>query len=209
VKAPVQERELVGRCLQGDASAWEAMVTSYGPRIGRIAHRYAPLRGDVEDLKQEVFLRVYCSLATFRADTGNLSHWIVRVGRNLIVDYLRRSRHLPKCSSGGEPEMHGLPDQETASPERYTTQNEESCILQKSLRLLTPELEEALVLKYLKEMSYAEIAGRLGIPDGTVKSRVRRGREKLAYHLSRQGLRIRGQATQLPNSRVLSRWCCL
>jgi RNA polymerase sigma-70 factor (ECF subfamily) len=187
----LQDKELVGRCLQGEASAWEAMVTSHGSRIGRLAHRYAPLRGEVDDLKQEVFLRIYCSLASFRADTGNLSHWIVRVGRNLIVDLLRKSRHLPNCRSGEELDMHDLPDKETASPETNTTQNEESRILRRSLRLLTPELEQALVLKYLKEMTYAEIAARLGIPDGTVKSRVKRGREKLACQLSKQGFTVR------------------
>jgi RNA polymerase sigma-70 factor (ECF subfamily) len=186
--SPVRERELVGRCLRGDAAAWEAVVASHGRRIGRLAYRYVPLRGEVEDLKQEVFLRVYCGLATFRADTGNLSGWIVRVARNLIVDHLRKNRNLPKCRDGEEFEMHDLLDTEIASPERNTAQNEESRILQRSLRLLTPELEQALVLKYLKQMSYKEIASRLGIPDGTVKSRVKRGREKLAYHLSRQGL---------------------
>jgi DNA-directed RNA polymerase specialized sigma24 family protein len=75
------QKELVAGCLRADSTAWEIVIRRHGPGIGRLVHRYASLRGEVEDIKQEVFLKVFCKLSTFRVDEGNLSSWITRIGR--------------------------------------------------------------------------------------------------------------------------------
>ena len=73
------------------------------------------------------------------------------------------------------------------TPERHISRMEASSLLRRCLRLLPNDLQEALNLRYLEEMSYQDIARRLGVPDGTVKSRVNRGRARLAFHLTRLG----------------------
>ncbi len=183
-----QEGILVDRCLQGDSAAWETIVKSYGHRIARLVWRYTCLRGETEDLTQEVFLRVYLNLCTFRADSGNLSHWVTRVGRNLIIDYLRRNRHALKNQGSDRLESLNLQN-EDPTPEASIVRREISWLLHRGLDVLTPELQEVLVMRYLEDMSYREISRRLGVPDGTVKSRISRGRARLADFCSRQAAR--------------------
>jgi len=183
-----QERTLVNRCLQGDASAWETMVSSYTRRIGSLVYRYSRRREEVEDLTQEILLRVYRNLNTFRADTGNLNNWVVSVGRNLIIDHLRQRKHYPQSGGSQELETLNLKDDQGPTPEGNVELAEACRLLRHSLRMLSPELQEAVVLRYLKEMSYDEIARQLGVPNGTVKSRINRGRAKLAGLLGKRGL---------------------
>jgi RNA polymerase sigma-70 factor (ECF subfamily) len=184
-----REQVLVSRCLQGDTSAWEVIVRSYRGRIGKMVWRYATLRNEVDDLTQEVFVRVYCNLQTFRSDTGSLSHWLNRVGRNLVFDRLRQRQRGSRCQAVEDLESLNLTDEKTAAPDHDIGRLEMSNLLRRGLRLLSPDLREAIVLRYIEEMSYQEIARRLGVPDGTAKSRVNRGRAKLAFHLSRLGVR--------------------
>lgn len=179
-----EQQNLVHRCLGGDSSAWEAMVTAHEPRIRSLVFRYSHLRSEVEDLKQEVFLRIFCSLKTFRADSGNLGSWITRIGKNLIVDHLRRTRPpWSKRDAQEELEVLNLEDRRVPSPEGSAIRNETNKEVRKSLKSLSPDLEVALALRYLQEMSYQEIAETLQIPGGTVKSRIKRGREKLTKML--------------------------
>ena len=173
------QKELVAACLRADSTAWEVMIRHHGPRIASQVYRYASLRGEAEDIKQEVFLKVFLNLSTFRVDDGNLGCWISRVGRNLIVDRLRRGK--PRNSFVSEElESLGLSDHRGPNPESAAIRNEASGMLRKSIRFLSRELEEVLTLRYVREMSYDEIAEALQVPCGTVKSRLKRGREKLA-----------------------------
>jgi RNA polymerase sigma-70 factor (ECF subfamily) len=180
---------LVNRCLQGDAAAWEAVVHSYGPRIQRMACRYGVLRNEAEDLAQEVFVRVYRHLETFRADTGSLQNWVVRVGRNLLIDHFRASRRIQDRGGSKELEEMKLKDEQVPSPDRVLERSEAAEIVEDVLQVLSPELKQAIVLRYLEGMTYQEMADHLGVPEGTVKSRINRGREKLARRLSGRGTR--------------------
>jgi RNA polymerase sigma-70 factor (ECF subfamily) len=153
----------------------------------------------VEDLKQEVFLRVYCNLSTFRVDEGNLDSWVIRVGRNLIVDRLRQIRRLSSRGRTEAVEGLELKDDRRPNPETKTLGDEISRVVRNGLRLLSPQLQQALTLRYLQEMNYDEIAGVLGIPNGTVKSRIKRGRDKLAGQVDIQRL-SRGGAPKASRS---------
>lgn len=174
------QKELVAGCLRADSTAWEAMIRHHGPRIASLVRRYGSLRGEVGDIEQEVFLKVFRNLSTFRVDDGNLGSWISRVGRNLIVDRLRRKRPLLNSFGSEELETLALSDDRGPNPESAAIMNEASRMLRKSMRFLSRELAEVLTLRYLGEMKYDEIAEVLQVPSGTVKSRLKRGRDKLA-----------------------------
>jgi RNA polymerase sigma-70 factor (ECF subfamily) len=186
-RSAAQEELLVNRCLEGDSAAWETMVRTYARQIIGMVRRYTHIREEAEDLTQEVFLRVYLNLRTFRSDNGKLSHWLRRVGRNLIIDHLRRRHRLP-LGRGGELHEALHPGSERSdAPEARLARNETSSMLHRCLGLLVPELQQVLVLKYLREMSCREISRMLGMPEGTVKSRIYRGRAKLAEHYQHSG----------------------
>jgi RNA polymerase sigma-70 factor (ECF subfamily) len=149
-----------------------------------MVRRYTHLKEEAEDLTQEVFLRVYLNLRTFRPDNGKLTHWLRRVGRNLIIDHLRRNRRMTRRSGEFQEALYAVCEP-PAAPETHLSRNETSDMLHHCLSLLVPELQEVLVLKYLREMSCQEISRKLGMPEGTVKSRIYRGRAKLAGHFLR------------------------
>ncbi len=184
VAATNKEYLLVHQCLQGDAAAWETVVRSYSMRIRRMAYRYRNLRNDAEDVAQEVFFRVFRNLATFRADSGSLENWVVRVGRNLLIDHFRASRRYQRSGGSYEIESLKLKDEQCPSPDRSLEGIENSEALMTGLQSLQEDLKEAVVLRYLEGMSYQEIAEYLGVPQGTIKSRISRGRSKLAALLA-------------------------
>jgi RNA polymerase sigma-70 factor (ECF subfamily) len=113
---------------------------------------------------------------------------VIRVGRNLIFDRLRQIRRLPSRGKTEALERLDIKDDRTPSPEKRSICDEISKAVRSGLRLLSPQLEQVLTLRYLQEMDYDEIAGVLGIPNGTVKSRIKRGRDKLASQAKIQRL---------------------
>jgi RNA polymerase sigma-70 factor (ECF subfamily) len=180
------DQQLVKRCLQGDDYAWEAIVSSYAGRIFRLCYRYTNRRDEAEDLTQEIFIRVYQNLRSFRSETGSFQNWVLRLSRNLIIDRYRQARRFQQF--GGSLELEGmhLEDLSRPSPQRKMEQAEASRIIRTALLTLSPENQEAIILRDLEGMGYQEMAEILGIPEGTVKSRISRGRMALAKQLSRQ-----------------------
>jgi RNA polymerase sigma-70 factor (ECF subfamily) len=153
-----------------------------------MVRRYAYLKEEAEDLTQEVFLRVYLNLGSFRPGSGKLTHWLRRVGRNLIIDHMRRNHRFLAHRGREQVEALSLSDERPATAEARVARNEVSNLLHQRLSLLAPELQQVLVLKYIEEMSYQEISRLLGMPEGTVKSRLFRGRARLADQLCMQQL---------------------
>jgi len=180
------DNKLVERCLQGDDAAWETIVNMYAKRIYNLGYRYTGRREEAEDLTQEIFIRVYQNLNSFRSDAGNFQSWVLRVGRNLIIDHYRQSRRFQQSAGSEEMEEMKLEDDKLPNPHRMIEQDEASRFLQDGLQSLPPELKEAIILRDLEGMAYQEIAGLLGIPEGTVKSRINRGRIELAKLLSKR-----------------------
>jgi RNA polymerase sigma-70 factor (ECF subfamily) len=180
------DNKLVERCLQGDDAAWETIVNMYARRIYNLSYRYTGHREEAEDLTQEIFIRVYQNLNSFRSDVGNFQSWVLRVGRNLIIDHYRQSRRFQQSAGSEEMEEMKLEDHKLPNPYRMIEQDEASRFVQEGLQSLPPELKEAIILRDLEGMAYQEIAGLLGIPEGTVKSRINRGRIELAKLLSKR-----------------------
>ncbi len=174
------DEKMVERCLQGDDAAWEMVVNSYAKRIYNLSYRYTGRRDEAEDLTQEIFIRVYQNLKSFRADSGSFQSWMMKVGRNLIIDHYRRTRRYQQAAGTEEMEAMNLKDEKALNPHRSVEQSEASLFLSEGLQALSPELKEAIILRDLEGMAYLDIAGLLGIPEGTVKSRINRARLELA-----------------------------
>jgi RNA polymerase sigma-70 factor, ECF subfamily len=192
---------LVALCLQGDEDAWESLVHSFAGRIFAMSYHYTGRRDEAEDLTQEIFIRIFQNLGSFRAESGTFVHWVLRLSRNLIIDRFRHTRHLRQHGGSAELETLHIEDHGTPCPRRKFEQAEARRILDEALRALPPETQEAVILKDLQGMGYQEMAEVLGVPEGTVKSRLHRGRLALAQSLSRHPARreMQGLVPGLPD----------
>ncbi len=181
-----EDTQLVRRCLAGDEAAWEEIVRTYSRRIYNLAYRFTGNHEAAEDLTQEVFIRVYRTLDQFNPAMGNLSHWLMRVARNLIIDdYRKRGRTPTEQSEDLADHEYYLQVGDVGSPARLVEQQETSRLVQKAITKLSPELRICIILRDLEGLSYQEIVDVLRIPEGTVKSRINRGRIELARILRR------------------------
>ncbi len=184
---------LVRRCLAGDASAWAEIVQRYHRRIYNICYRFAGSADDAEDLTQEVFIKMYRTLNSYDVGRGALMTWVTTITRNLLVDHFRKSKHDRMTDSlDAPPSEHedALPlsdriQDKGLPPDARVQSREARETVHQALQKLSPELREAVILRDLQDMDYREIATVLRVPEGTVKSRINRGRAELARLLQR------------------------
>ena len=179
---------LVARCLTGDETAWESLVRLHTRRVYAICYRFTGRAEEAQDLAQEVFLRVFRSLNSFDGGSGCFRTWLASLTRNLLIDHYRKTRK-EKLVDSIEDRLPVLEQSEAldARPEGRVAGREASEMLRAALARLSPELREAVILRDLEEMEYREIAAVLKVPDGTVKSRISRGRAELARLLRKMG----------------------
>jgi RNA polymerase sigma factor (sigma-70 family) len=185
---------LLRRCLAGDAAAWEDIVRRYQRRIYNICYRFAGSAVDADDLTQEVFIKMYKTLNSYDVERGAFMTWVTTITRNLLVDHFRKGKHdrltdsldaTPAQEEEGRPLGEQIQDKATTSPDEQVRSREAGEAVHEALQKLSPELREAVILRDLQDMDYKEIAGVLKVPEGTVKSRINRGRVELARLLSR------------------------
>ncbi len=184
---------LVRRCVGGDAAAWEEIVQRYHRRIYSVCYRFAGDSENAQDLTQEVFIKMYRTLNSYDAAKGAFMTWVTTITRNLLVDHFRKSKgdrltdSLDTTSSEHEDAQplsdliadHGM------APDQAVQGREAREMVHIALQKLSPELREAVILRDLQDMDYREIATALRVPEGTVKSRINRGRAELARLLQR------------------------
>lgn len=184
---------LVRRCVAGDAAAWEDIVKRYNRRIYNICYRFAGSADDAQDLTQEVFIKMYRTLGSYDVGRGAFLTWVTTITRNLLVDHFRKSKQdritdsIDTAPSEHEDAMP-LSDQiqdKSLPPDVRVQSRETGETVHRALQKLSPELREAVVLRDLQDMDYREIATVLRVPEGTVKSRINRGRAELARLLQR------------------------
>jgi len=187
---------LVRQCIAGDQQAWQQLVVTQHRRIYGICYRFTGSASDAEDLTQDVFLKLYKNLASFDVQKGNFNTWLTTLARNLLVDHFRRTR-LERASDSLDAGLPGEDDGSNGpslgdrladprpSQETHAAGLELKVRIQQALAQLSPELREAVVFRDLEDMDYKEIAQVLRIPEGTVKSRISRGRGELARLLQR------------------------
>jgi len=185
------DSSLVARCLARDDAAWEEMVKTHTRRVYALCYRFTGSDSEAQDLTQEVFLRVFRSLKSFRAGEGSLVVWLARLTRNLLIDHYRRRRQ-DRLTESIEAQLPVLEERHALGgrTEGLLAGREAGEVLERALAKLSPELRETLILRDLEEMEYREIAQVLKVPEGTVKSRLNRGRAELARILRRQGVLV-------------------
>ena len=184
--------QIVRRCMDGDSGAWAEMVRTHHKRVYGLCYRFTGNVADAEDMTQDVFLKIYSNLASFDTARGSLQVWITTMTRNLLVDNFRRTKNQRATGSLDEgwdatEELQPIDRLTSKGPSQHeqAAQKELSAMVQNALARVSVELREAVILRDLQDMDYKEIAQVLGIPEGTVKSRISRGRAELARLLER------------------------
>ena len=186
--------QLVRRCAAGDSAAWEEIVQRFHRRIYNICYRFAGSADDAQDLTQEVFIKVYRTVASFDGEKASFNTWVTTVTRNLLVDHFRKTRNdrstdsidAPQSGEEDGPTMADrLASDGSESPHTHLESRERREMVHRALQQISPDLREAVILRDLQDLDYREIAQVLKVPEGTVKSRINRGRAELARLLQR------------------------
>jgi RNA polymerase sigma factor (sigma-70 family) len=181
------------------APSWEEVVITYSPQVYRLAYRLTGNKFDAEDLTQEVFVRVFRSLANFKP--GTLDGWLHRITTNLFLDQARRKTRIRFDGLADDSESR-LPTLQPG-PERSFEFNNLDIDIQSALEELPPDFRAAVVLCDLEGLSYDEVAEALGVKLGTVRSRIHRGRTLLREKLAHRDPRPpRAAAPRLKLSRI-------
>src|SRR5688500_6095384 len=174
--------EIIQRCLNGDQSAWEAIVRLHWRRVFNIAYKFVGKHDQAEDLTQDVFLKLFKSLDTFDR-RANFQTWLISVSRNLCIDHYRSVRKERETLNRDVDPDDLSPVSSTASPYAQIELRDRVTLLRQALDKLAPTLRTAVMTRDIQEMTYQEIADALGLPEGTVKSRINRGRTELARQI--------------------------
>jgi len=175
---------LIQRCLKGDQLAWDAIVRQYWRKVFNVAYKFVGKHDEAEDLTQDIFLKIFKALGTFDR-RANFQTWIVSISRNLCIDHYRSVRKERQTIARDVDSNDLQPASTERGPYAAAEHQDLRELLRVALGKLPNTLRTAVVLRDLQELSYQEIADRLGLPEGTVKSRINRGRLELARQLKR------------------------
>jgi len=186
--SPDSIETLIQRCLQGDQLAWETIVQQHWRKVFGVAYKFVGRHDEAEDLTQDIFLKIFKSLDTFDR-RANFQTWLISVSRNLCIDHyrsLRKERELiDRDVDSSELSPTSKEEEQIAALE----QRDRVALLREALAALPSTLRTAILMRDIQELSYQEIADSLRLPEGTVKSRINRGRSELA----RQIKKLRGE----------------
>jgi RNA polymerase sigma-70 factor (ECF subfamily) len=179
---------LIQRCLRGDQTAWNLIVGRHWRKVFNLAYKFVGKHDEAEDLTQDIFLKIFKSLDTFDR-RANYQTWLTSVSRNLCIDHyrsVRRERDVIDRAVSATTLSPASPD---AGPVAALEQRDRVALLRQAMAALPDTLRTAVLMRDIQELAYREIAGRLRLPEGTVKSRINRGRRELA----RQIRKLRGE----------------
>ena len=157
-----------------DVEAFKKLFQSFAPRVKSYMMRQGADANTAEELAQETLMMVWRKAALYSGDKGSATTWIFTIARNLRIDRLRREvawQPLPE-GADDEPSTDPLPDEELDTRERRDR-------VRSALAELPPDQSEVVTLSYIEGLSHSEIAVRLGLPLGTVKSRMRLAYQKV------------------------------
>ena len=178
--------QLIKRIQNGEQQAFALLVRKYQTRVSNILTRYVRSSGDIPDVTQEVFIKVYKSLPNFRGDSAFYT-WLFRITVNTAKNYLTSISRRPPASDIDAEEADSfdargaLKDED--NPESILHSQEVKRVILKAIGDLPDELKSAITLRELEGMSYDEIAQIEGCPIGTVRSRIFRAREAIDKQL--------------------------
>ena len=181
-----QDREFVERALDGDESAYHALVEKYQNALFHHIRRIVRDRSEIEDLVQESFIKAFSALDSYSTQYA-FSTWLYKIATNHAIDFLRKKRlrtqsiDKPVKTKEGEMDVE-LPDT-TYRPDRHIVEDQRKTLIQEAIDALPPKYYRVIVLRHQHEKSYEEIARELDLPLGTVKAHIFRARELLNKHL--------------------------
>jgi RNA polymerase sigma-70 factor, ECF subfamily len=179
---PAAHDELIERCLDGDQQAWEAIVRQHWRKVFNVAYKFVGKHDEAEDLTQDIFLKIFRSLSTFDR-RANFQTWLISVSRNLCIDHYRSVRKERETIDRDVDPGDLSPTSHEVSPYVALEQRDRVVLLREALETLPETLRTAVLLRDIQELSYQEIATQLKLPEGTVKSRINRGRTELARQI--------------------------
>lgn len=185
----IADCDLVLRALVGREDGFEELVRRYQRPIASYVYRMVGDYDAALDLTQEVFIKVYGSLARYRSEY-KFSTWIYKIAHNAAVDHLRRHamrEHSLSAEADGDtfelPIASGKP-----SPEQESEKRERRAEIESVVGQLPGAYRELVVLRHSHDLSYDEIAEVTGLPLGTVKNRLFRAREVMRQHFVQRGI---------------------
>ena len=202
---PATPDSLIEKCLSGDQAAWEIIVRQNWRKVFNVAYKFVGRHEEAEDLTQDIFLKIFKALKTFDR-RANFQTWIISISRNLCIDHYRSVRKERQTMAREVDTTELQPASRDRTPYASAEHQDLREQLRRALETLPLSLRTAVVLRDLQELSYQEIADRLELPEGTVKSRINRGRLELGRQLKRLQdkqpiLRRRRGASARPRSR--------
>ena len=177
---------LIRRCLRGDQAAWDMIVRQYWRKVFNTAYKFVGRHEQAEDLTQDIFLKIFKSLDTFDS-RANFQTWLISVSRNLCIDHYRRVRKERETIDHQVDANELSPLSHEPSPMAGLERRDRVSLLRHAMAKLPETLRTAVLMRDIQEMTYQEIADALRLPEGTVKSRINRGRTELARHVKRLG----------------------
>jgi len=181
---PLTPDSLIEQCLAGDQAAWDLIVRQNWRKVFNVAYKFVGKHDEAEDLTQDIFLKIFKALASFDR-RANFQTWIISISRNLCIDHYRSVRKERQTIAREVDTTDLQPASADRGPYHAAEHQDLRGLLRQALQKLPTTLRTAVVLRDLQELSYQEIADRLGLPEGTVKSRINRGRIELAHQLRR------------------------
>lgn len=177
---PTDDLAEVEAILRGDRDAFAELVRKYQTLVAGVAWRYGIRRDDIEDVVSEVMIKVYRNLHQYRPDYP-FSTWLYRLAANHILDHSRRSRRESR-----RVEMPAQVADDGPGPAEGIEGKERRALVQSALSEIDSRYREAIFLVYVEGRKVDEAARILGVPEGTVKTRLMRGREALRKILIRR-----------------------
>ncbi|MCH8247121.1 MAG: sigma-70 family RNA polymerase sigma factor [Bacteroidetes bacterium] len=181
-----QDRELVEKALQGNQSAYNALMEKYRNALMRHVQRMVRQQGEVDDLVQECFIKAFSALNSYSTDYA-FSTWLYKIATNHTIDFLRKKKlstmsiDRPIQTKDGEIEYE-LPDV-SYRPDRHIVEDERRELIQEAISQLPKKYNRVIVMRHQQEKSYEEIARELNLPLGTVKAHIFRARALLYKYL--------------------------
>ena len=168
-----EDRELVDRVLEEDNTAFEYLFNRYRDAIHRLFVQRLGCANDADDLLQETFIKIYINIHRYSADY-TFGQWVYTIARNTFIDFVRRrqddlsidDRFYAPASSAPTPEESVINLQQRSQIEQY-------------LDRLAPRYRQLILMRFFEEYSYEEIAAKLALPLGTVKTQIHRAREQM------------------------------
>ena len=183
------DRDLVASAVEGHEGGFEELVRRYQRPISAYVYRMVGDYDAALDLTQEIFIKVYGSLARYRSEF-KFSTWIYKIAHNCAVDHLRRNNGREQSLvMGSEGDTYELPiESRRPSPEQESERRERRIEIEGVVRSLPAVYRELIILRHSQDLTYEEIVEVTGLPLGTVKNRLFRAREMMRQQFLERGI---------------------